>query len=123
MAKKIINVKPVTELELQFEDGKSLCIVFDTEAISNFNDLEGGIKGFIEEKSIPEKCAKVIYTGAKSRQPDFTLEEARALVSELSPVTITEIMNEFNENMGATKNEVQSELQKKLMKEFVETLR
>jgi hypothetical protein len=119
--KKIINVKPVTELELQFEDGKVICVVFDTEAVFNLTELDGGINSFMSEKSLPERCAKIIYAGAKTKQNEFTIEDARALVCELSPVTITEIMNEFNENMGVAKNEVQSELQKKLMKQFLES--
>jgi hypothetical protein len=108
----------VTELELKFEDGESLDIVFDMEALSNFNEIEGGLNAFIKEDKMPERCAKIIFIGAKAKQQEFTLEKARAIVSELSPVTITEIMNEFNESMGAAKNGVQSELQKKLMAQF-----
>ena len=45
MAKKTINVKPVSEIELQFEDGKSLTLRFDVKALVNFNDLKGGLTG------------------------------------------------------------------------------
>jgi hypothetical protein len=116
--KKKINALPVTELELLFEDGNSLELKFDAEAVSNFSELDGGLTAYIKEDKYPERCAKIVYIGAKAKKPDFTLEEARVIVSELSPITITEIMNEFNESMGASKNGVQSELQKKLMEDF-----
>jgi hypothetical protein len=122
MARKTINVKPVTELELQFEDGKSLTLRFDVQALLNFNDLEGGLTGAIKEKSIPIMCSKVVYIGAKAVDENFTYEEAVKITSELDPSTIVDIINEFNESMGTTKNEVQSEAQKKLMKEFIESL-
>lgn len=123
MSKRIINVLPVSELELQFEDETKLTLVFDMAAIANFNDLEGGMTAFVKENNIPERCAKIIYIGAKSGDHNFTLEKARTLVSQLSPVTITEIMNEFSESMGVSKNGVQSELQKKLMEEFLKSMK
>ncbi|MDF2609046.1 MAG: hypothetical protein K0R92_520 [Lachnospiraceae bacterium] len=120
--KKRINVQPVTEIELVFEDGSSLDIKFDAEAISNFNELDGGITAFIKEDKLPERCAKIIYVGARSYKQDFTLDEARKITSELSPITITEIVSEFNESMGAAKNGVQSEMQKKLMEDFTKLI-
>ena len=120
--KKTFNVKPVTEIELKFENGESLDIVFDIEAISNFTDLEGGLTSFIQEDKLPERCAKIIYIGAKARKQDFTLEDARTLVSNMDTLTITEVMNEFNESMGAAKNGVQSELSKKLMAQYLDKI-
>ena len=120
--KKTFNVKPVTEIELKFENGESLDIVFDIEAISNFTDLDGGLTTFINEDKLPERCAKIIYIGAKARRQEFTLEEARILVSNMDTVTITDIMNEFNESMGASKNGVQSELTKKLMAQYLDKI-
>jgi hypothetical protein len=120
--KKIINVKPVTEIELKFEDGSSLDICFDAEAVSNFSELEGGLTAFIKEDSMPERCAKIIFIGARSKKSDFTLEAARAIVANMAPTTITEIVLEFNESMGAASNEVQSELQKKLMEQYLEKI-
>lgn len=122
MARKVISVKPVTELELQFEDGKSLCVVFDTEAFMNLSELDGGLTGFSSEKSLPEQCAKIIYAGAKSRNKNFTLEDSRALVSNMDIASITDVINEFSESVGMTKNGVQGELQKKLMEQFIQTI-
>lgn len=121
MARKVINVKAPTELELQFENGKSLLVVFDTEAYSNFNDLEGGLMGLASDKSMSEQCAKILYAGAKLWNEGFTFEDARTLVSGMEPCTIIEIINEFNESAGMVKNGVQSELQKKLMEQFLQT--
>lgn len=115
MAKKVIKVKPVTEIELQFEDGRSLCVVFDTLAFYYLSELNDGNLGFSTDEKLPEQCAKIIYAGAKERKPDFSLEEARALVAELNIGTITEIMLEFGEGMESLKDEAQKEHQKKLM--------
>lgn len=117
--KKIINVKPVTELELQFESGETLSLRFDVKAISNFNEIEGGINDFLKEMSMPEMCAKVIYIAGVSNNSELTLERARVITSNLDPMTITEIMTEFNISMGSGKNEVQKEIQKKLMEQFL----
>jgi hypothetical protein len=115
-------VKPVQSLELEFEDGKSLLLTFDMEALYHFYDIGEGISEIIEEKSVPKMCAKIIFASAVYNQPDFTLDQAIALVSNMSPVTITEIINEFTESMGSTKNEVQKELSKKMMEIFLEKL-
>lgn len=115
MARKVIKVKPVTELELQFEDGRSLCVVFDTLAFYYLSELNDGNLGFSADERLPEQCAKIVYAGAKERQPEFTFEEARALVAELNIGTITEIMLEFGDGMESLKDEVQREQQKKLM--------
>lgn len=117
--KKTINVKPVDEIVLQFESGESLTLRFDVEALTHFDDLDGGLKSFFNEDKIPERCAKILYIGTKSSNPNFTYEKARAIVSELSLPTITEIINEFNESMVTTKDGVQSELSKKLIAQFL----
>ena len=122
MAKKIINVKPATEIELQFEEGRSLTLKFDVKALLNFNDLEDGLNGFVKEKSLPIMCAKVIYVGAKANDENFTYDEALKITSELDPGTITDIINEFSDSMGSSKNEVKSEHQKKLTMEFFEKI-
>jgi len=126
--RKDINVKPVTELVLNFEDGKSITLIFDMRSLLNINDLEGGIAALFKDSSLtglcalPELCAKVIYIGAKEEQKDFTLEEARILVSNMDLMSINEVMSEFNMSMGVVNNEVQGETQKKLMMQFLQTL-
>ena len=116
--KKRINCKQVAEIELQFDDDKTLALKFDMRAIYSLTELDGGLEGFVADSRIPEQCAKIIYIGAKALNEEFTLEESRAIVSELNPITITEIINEFTDSMGISKNEVQSELLKKLTKQL-----
>ncbi len=120
--KKKICVAPVTEIDLEFTDGKSLTLRFDVEALYRFYDIGDGLKDLIKEKSIPKMCAKIIFSSVTS-QTDFTFEQSLALVSDMSPLTITEIMNEFNESMVNVKSGVQQELQKKMMQEFVKSLK
>jgi hypothetical protein len=114
--KKRINVKPLTELELVFEDGKNLELVYDVKALLHFNELANE---FLKDPTIPEICAKIVYIGGADRNESFDLEEARKVVACLDPETITIIINAFNETMGAGKNEVQKDLQKKLMEMFL----
>jgi hypothetical protein len=116
--RKKINVKPVNELELVFEDGKSLILKFDMEALLHFNDVA---EGLFQDISIPEICAKVIYIGGANYNDGFDLKEARKIVSNLDPETITVIINEFTANMNIEMNEVQKELSKKLMEQFLST--
>ncbi len=115
--KKSISVKKPTEIELEFEDGNTLNIIFNAEAISNFNKLEDGLKSFITEDSFSERCAKIIYIGALDRHPDLTIEKARILVSQMDFNSLIEISNDFTESMGS-KGEL-SEMQKKLMQQFL----
>jgi hypothetical protein len=120
--KKSINVKPVTELELQFEDGKVICVVIDTKAFFNLGALKDEGLEFSEADPLPEQCAKMVYAGAKSKQPDVTYEEVRAMVSDWSMGTITDIIFEFADGATSTKNGVQSELQKKLMELYAKQI-
>jgi hypothetical protein len=101
---------------------------FDVEALYRFYEDIGGIGEIIEltkttkGSSHPEICARIIYSSALSSHPDFTLENARAIVCEMSPSSITDIELEFYESIGSTKNGVQKELQKKLMADFLTNL-
>jgi hypothetical protein len=110
--KKVINVKPLTEIELQFEDGKCLSLIFDVEALLRFNNIA---EDFYKDTSTPEICAKIVYIGAKT----ITIEESRAIVSSLDPGTIIEIITEFNESMGVAQNGVQKEYAKKMIAQFL----
>jgi hypothetical protein len=121
--KKIISVKPVTELELQFEDGKSLQLVFDMQALSNFYSLPEGLASFLNENSLVERCAMIIYIGGLEHDSRLTIEKARSIVSNMDPASITEVVSEFSLSMGAANNQMLQELQKKTMQEFLEKLK
>lgn len=115
--KKSIKSKKPTEIELEFEDGNSLSLIFNAEAISNFNELENGLKSFITEDSFSERCAKIIYIGALDRHPDLTIEKARILVSQMDFNSLMEITNEFTGSIGS--NGEISKMQKKLMEQLL----
>lgn len=121
MARKRINALEVEEIELAFRD-KIIVLRFDMESITNFADLEGGYSGLINSKSKTIQCAKIIYAGAKNNNDNFTYEEALNIVSALSPRTITEILQEWGDSMIDANKAGQSELQKKLMSDFLEKM-
>jgi hypothetical protein len=121
--KKTFSVKPVNEVELRFEDGKSIILMFDVNSLMNFSEIDGGINSILKEKSISELCAKIIFAAGAHYNEGFDLQEARRIVSELDIQTVTDIINEFNQSVGVTQNEVQTELQKKLMAQFLTNLK
>lgn len=120
--KKKINVKPVGELELCFEDNKVILLRFDIESLMKLSDMDGGYTEFVKSmKAKPsEMCARIIYSACVNE--DMTYEEARKITSNLSPETIVQILNEFTENMTTDAKGGQKELQKKLMKQFLESM-
>jgi hypothetical protein len=117
--KKNLNVEEATELDLQFKDGTILTLAFNVRALSFINDKAiGGAKGFLNCKSIPEYCAKIIYITAKSAGNEITVEKARELTSTLKPTIISEIYREFQESNGAdTSEEAQKKILGDLLKE------
>jgi hypothetical protein len=117
--KKIIKVQPISEIELEFDNEKSLYIRFDMEALLRFDDIPGGLTSFIADTSVAERCAKVIYIGAVNSNPGFTLEKAREIVVNMDPNSVMEVLIEFGNSMGTTNNEMIKELQKKTMMEFL----
>ena len=123
MAKKYYAVKPPVEIEIEFADGKKLELVFDVKSLFHFNDPEiGGMEALLDNVSQPELCAKIIYAGAKEKSPDLTIEMARAIVTNLDIFTITGIINDFSESIGADKNMVLKDAQKKTMMEFIKAM-
>lgn len=120
--KKTYNVKPDTELDIVFRDGKKLNVVFNAKAMYHFNDFENGIKSLAEDVSQPEVCAKLLYIGSVENNKDMTIEKARELVCQLDIGTISNIIVDFQESMGTIQNEAFKELQKKTMMEFVTNL-
>lgn len=120
--KKTYNVKPDTELDIVFRDGKKLNVVFNAKAMYHFNDFENGIKSLAEDVSQPEICAKLLYIGSVENNKDMTIEKARELVCQLDIGTISNIIVDFQESMGTIQNETFKELQKKTMMEFVTNL-
>lgn len=118
--KKKINVKPITELELCFDDGKSIELKFSTEATLRLQEIEGGYGAFI--KSTPsEMCARVIFSSCTD--DEMTLEQARVITSNFSPSTVSDILSEYTETNISSNDGGQKELQKKLMEQFLNSLK
>jgi hypothetical protein len=118
MKKKII-AKPITEIDLEFED-RVIELVFNTESFMIFceeSEEINDIGDVMKLSNLPDTCACIIYSGAVIRDPNFTLEEARKIVSNISVETITEIINEFSASNNPGK--LQGDLQKNLMREFL----
>lgn len=116
--KKKINVKPVTEIDLCFDDGKTIELVFNVESLMYFTEIEdvSNISKLIKS-SMPELCAKMLYSGAVVKNGEFTLDEARKVVSNLDINTITEIIQGFSGNLDT--GELKEDVQKNLMREFL----
>jgi hypothetical protein len=121
--RKTINVKEPTELELKFEDGKSLILKFDMEALSNFYEMPEGLNGFIHEESMVERCAMIVYISGLAQDNELTMEKSRAIVANMDPASITDVVTEFMLSMGGSNNELIKELQKKTMQEFLQKLK
>lgn len=116
--KKKLNIEESTELELIFEDGKTLNLVFNVRAMSYLNDI-GGMKELLSFGSTPEYCAKIIYITAKAAGNEISLEEARALVSSIKPSVILEIVKEFQESYVAG---IDEDTQKKIIAEALKQI-
>jgi len=118
--KKIIACRPVNEIELVLQGGESVSLRFDIEALMEFNNLDGGLVSLLEKDlSLTDMCIKIVYTSAHG---SLDIEKAKEIVSNLSPLTITEIINEFNESMGATNKEMNGDFAKKMMAQFLQKI-
>jgi hypothetical protein len=119
--KKTLNVEEATEMDLQFNDGTTLALAFNVRALSFINDKSiGGATGFFKCKSVPEYCAKIVYLTAKAAGNEITIEKARELTCNMKPVSINEIVKEFQESNGVdTSEEAQKKILMELLKETV----
>ena len=116
--RKVINCKPVPELEINIDGGDSVLLRFDVNAVMALQELEGGIAEVLKMK-IPEMAATIIYAGAITSTPDFTIEKARQMVAFMAIEDITAIIDEFSNSMGVVKNGESEEYAKKLMAQFL----
>lgn len=115
--KKIYVVKPKTEIELQFEDGKTIKIVFDARAVAHFTEFNG-LETLTDSNNYEEICSLIVYAGAVENNENFTLDIAKALVSELDLDTLTGIISDFTDSLGSAKKAQLKEQQKNQMSQF-----
>lgn len=119
--RKVMACKAAPEIEISIDGGASVLLRFDISAISVLQEMEGGIAG-IFSKSFPEMAACLVYAGGANNNSNFTLEDARRLVSCMSVANINDIVLEFSESLGIEQNEAQKEISKNLMAQFLRTL-
>ena len=120
--RKKYQVRPATEIELEFPD-RTLLLRLDAAALFHAQDLEGGLSGLLGTKSPAELCAAIIYMGACEQEAGFSQEDARTIVSMLDLATVTGIIDDFTESMGQGMTAELSEAQKKTMVEFLQKLK
>lgn len=97
---RIFKVKPAEVFALQFKDGKKIKMTFNTKSMSilaeQINKNKISLAG-------PDFFSAIIYSGAKSANPDFTEEEANALYVQLEescPDALNGIIEEYCEASG-----------------------
>lgn len=117
--RKVIECKPVSEVELRFNGGESILLRFDVEALITLQEIEGDLKAAMK-KSPAELCVSILYAGAVGHNEGMTKERARELVCQMGIETITAIIDEFTESLGAGGNE---ETQKKLIAQLLENFK
>lgn len=115
--RKTFNVKPINEIELVFQGGYKLILRFDTLATYHMT-TEFDLQDLMDNPSITEICAMVIYSGSVENNKDMTVEKARELVCQMDLETIMAIVKEFEASMGVADKEIQ----KKTMEDFIRTL-
>ncbi len=113
--RKVIECKPVSEVELRFNGGESIILRFDVEALMTLQETEGDL-GAALKKSPSEMCASILYAGAVGKNEGMTKEKARELVCQMSIETINAIIEEFTESFGKGGNE---EYTKKILAQFL----
>lgn len=113
---KTINVLPVEELEIKFKDGKTYKASFNMLAVGHMQ--QALLSKDVEDISVMEFGAVVLYGTIKANEPDFTLDEARALALAMRPADLNDIIQEYMDSMGAD-NELVKESQKKVIAQML----
>ena len=113
---KTINVLPVEELVIKFKDGKTYKASFNMLAVGYMQQTL--LSKDVEDISVMEFGAVVLYGTIKANEPDFTLDEARALALAMRPADLNDIIREYMDSMGAD-NELAKESQKKVIAQML----
>lgn len=117
MAKRFV-CKPAPEIEIEVQEGYIVRLRFDLLSVTELQSMEGGFEELLN-KPLPELAADIIYAAAKNNNDNFTHDEARMIVSNMSVEDIREIISEYSSAMGAEKNAEQKELSKNLMAQYL----
>ena len=116
MAKKMI-CKSAPEIEICIEGGASRLLRFDVGCLAEIQEMKGGLTKLFK-LSLPEQAATLVYAAGKNHNENFTLEEARKMVSCMDIVSVTEIINTFAESAGTT-SDISNEYAKKLLAQML----
>ena len=117
MSRKIINCKEAPEIEIQMNDGGDIALLrFDIHCISNIQELEEGLDGFLKLNTA-EMAAALVYCAGKNQTEDLTIEKARQMVSCMSPDSVLSIIEEFTDSMGVKAGDGDV---KKMMAQFLQ---
>lgn len=119
---KRIVCKPAPELEIELSGGEVVLLRFDLNSLAELQEFEGGLNG-VFKKSIVDIAALIVYASAKNNNENIDLNKARTIVSCMSVDDITELTNSYSEAMGIEKNEAQGEYAKKIMAQFIASLK
>lgn len=116
MAKKMI-CKSAPEIELCIDGGDSVLLRFDVQCLAELQEIKGGIKSLFK-MTIPDQAAQLVYAAGKNHNDNFTVEDARRMVSCMDIASVQEIINAFSESTGST-SDISSDDVKKILAQML----
>lgn len=100
MAKKMV-CKTAPEIEICIEGGAEKLLRFDVQCLAELQEIKGGMKALFK-MNVPEQAAQLVYAAGKNHNDNFTLEEARRMISCMDIASVQEIINTFSESVGSS---------------------
>ena len=116
MAKKMI-CKSAPEIEISIDGGESTLLRFDVQCLAELQEMKGGITKLFK-MSLPEQAAAIVFAAGKNHNDNFTLDDARKMVSCMDIDSVKEILNTFAESAGTT-SDVSSDYAKKIIAQML----
>ena len=116
MAKKMI-CKSAPEIEISIDGGESKLLRFDVQCLAELQEIKGGITKLFK-MSLPEQAAAIVFAAGKNHNDNFTLDDARKMVSCMDIDSVKEILNTFAESAGTT-SDASSDYAKKIIAQML----